>query len=249
MKKASDHFSTQAKIYAKFRPTYPKELYDWLLSLINEKQLAWDCGTGNGQVAVVLANHFEQVLATDSSRKQIDNAQPRPNIQYAVAQSESISLENESCDLITVGQALHWFDFETFFKEVTRVLKPDGIFAGWGYGLVRISPEINPLLDHYYQNIIGPYWPPERAHVDQHYASIPFPFENILPPKPFYITTKWTLDHFEGYLNTWSSLQRYLKVHHHNPVPELITKIREAGYWKEELSVKFPIFSLVGRPK
>ena len=69
-----DNFSKQADVYAKYRPTYPRDLFDFILSYVANKQAAWDCGTGNGQTAKELAVHFEKVVATDISQKQIDNA-------------------------------------------------------------------------------------------------------------------------------------------------------------------------------
>lgn len=240
-----DHFSKQSSLYAKFRPTYPQELYTWLLSLVEKKGKAWDCGTGNGQVAIELAKYFEKVIATDISQKQLDKATPAKNIVYEVSRSEKTIFKNDFFDLITVAQAIHWFDFEAFYQEVHRVLKPKGVLALWGYGLLRIEPAIDELLDHYYQHIIGPYWASERKHIDNHYQNIGFPFENTPPPQNFFIETTWTIDQMEGYLNTWSSLQTFLKTHTYNPVDELIAQMKKTGKWDGRLLVRFPIFTKV----
>ncbi|MEX0681015.1 MAG: hypothetical protein WD097_06500 [Balneolales bacterium] len=64
-----DNFSEQSNQYAEFRPLYPEELFDFLLSLVPDRYSAWDCGTGNGQVAGQLANYFDKVAATDISRQ------------------------------------------------------------------------------------------------------------------------------------------------------------------------------------
>lgn len=242
-----DHFSQQADLYAKFRPTYPASMYDWLFSLVSEFQCAWDCGTGNGQVANLLANHFEAVEATDISEKQLSQAVQRKNIQYQVSKAEESPFVAESFDLITVAQALHWFDHPPFFEEVNRVLKPGGILAVWGYDLIRIHPEIDRLVDHYYTEVIGPYWAPERKHVDQQYSQIEFPYPTIAPPTDFAIEVTWTLSEFEGYLNTWSSLQSYLREHSENPVDPLIAEIGKSGLWQEKRTVQFPIFIKAGR--
>jgi len=69
-----DNFSNQSFLYAKFRPSYPAALFEFILSLVPDKQSAWDCGTGNGQIAGVLADSFEIVYATDISKNQLANA-------------------------------------------------------------------------------------------------------------------------------------------------------------------------------
>ena len=242
-----DLFSKQSDEYAKYRPTYPKELYDWIISLLPGRQRAWDCATGNGQVAVVLSEYVEEIEATDISQAQLNKAVQKPNISYQVSQAESTPFPNDSFELITVAQALHWFEFDSFFQEVKRVLKPNGIVAIWGYGLLRIHPEIDPLLDYYYTQIIGPYWAPERKHVDRHYVDIDFPFEEIHPPYPLFIERKWTLKQFEGYLTTWSALQSYLAEHGNSPIPAFIDQIHQTGCWAKELTVRFPIFTRVAR--
>ncbi|MEM7370777.1 MAG: class I SAM-dependent methyltransferase [Bacteroidota bacterium] len=246
MKETTDHFSRQSGLYAKFRPTYPQALYDWLFSLVPARTSAWDCGTGNGQVAVELAKVFQQVHATDISQKQLDKASPATNITYQLSRSEQSPFSDQQFDLITVGQAFHWFDHAAFFEEAARTLKPNGILAIWGYGLLRIHPEIDPLLDHYYRTIIGPYWASERKYVDDHYGTISFPLQEAVPPQPFWIEREWTLEQMEGYLNTWSSLQSYLQQHQDNPASALIDEIRQNKSWEASQTVRFPIFTKVG---
>jgi ubiquinone/menaquinone biosynthesis C-methylase UbiE len=150
-----DNFSTQATQYAKFRPTYPQGLYDFINSEVKNKALAWDCATGNGQIAVQLAQTFEQVVATDISEKQLANAPQKNNITYKVEPAEKTTFKDHSVDLITVGQAIHWFNFGQFFDEVRRILKPDGLFIAVGYELMKINPAIDILIDNFYNNIVG----------------------------------------------------------------------------------------------
>ncbi len=245
MKKVKDHFSTQSQLYAQFRPVYPEALYDYLYTLVPNREAAWDCGTGNGQVARHLAQTFNQVFATDISEKQIAQAPQQHNIQYLVTRAEETPFEDNTFDLTTVGQALHWFDFQSFFQEVKRVSGNKAILAVWGYGLLRISTTIDPLVHDFYQNIIGPYWDAERRHVDAAYQDIMFPFEEIESPS-FTIATTWDINALEGFFNTWSSVQKCIKQTGKNPVPALIEKIRPL--WKGELqAVNFPLFMRVGR--
>jgi ubiquinone/menaquinone biosynthesis C-methylase UbiE len=118
-----DHFSKQAPGYAKFRPRYPQKLFDYLGSIAPTRQLAWDCGTGNGQAAVGLASVFERVIATDASDKQIANAGSHQRVEYRVAPAENSEIGSESIDLIMVAQALHWFDLRNYSHRFYRRLE------------------------------------------------------------------------------------------------------------------------------
>lgn len=247
MKKFLDKFSKQAATYKKFRPTYPSQLFDFINSQCPDKNMAWDCGTGNGQVAAILAESFKNVYATDISENQIQNAIQKPNISYAVERSEMTSLPNKSIDLLTVAQAIHWFDFDVFYNEAKRVLKPNGTLAIWGYGLLRINASINKIIDNFYTNEIGPYWNKERRHIDNNYESIPFNFDPIKTTEKFKIETNWTLNQLEGYFNSWSSVQNYIETHQgRNPVNRLIKDI--ALEWDTDLkTIHFPIFIKIGK--
>jgi len=138
-----DHFSTQAEDYSIYRPEYPADIYSWLASICNSHQLAWDCATGNGQVAVALTNHFGYIIGTDASESQIYHATTYPRVEYEVALAHKSPLDDQSVDLITVAQALHWFEFDSFFKEVERVAKPNSVLAVWCYELHQISPAVD----------------------------------------------------------------------------------------------------------
>ncbi|MGZ3706951.1 MAG: class I SAM-dependent methyltransferase, partial [Bdellovibrionota bacterium] len=127
-----DYFSTQATDYARFRPRYPRALFQHLSEACANHDLAWDCGTGNGQAAVALAPFFKRVVATDPSENQLAEAdRSMANVHYSRAQAEESCLEAASADLITVAQAFHWFDQPRFFREVERVSKPGGLLAVW----------------------------------------------------------------------------------------------------------------------
>src|SRR5215212_214493 len=177
-----DHFSKQSQLYAKYRPNYPEEIYAYLASIAPGRSLAWDCGTGNGQAALGLARYFDRVHATDASAEQISLAYPHENVDYHVEPAEHVSLNDASVDLVTVAVALHWFNFDEFYREVKRVLNPNGVLAAWTYSLTEISPEIDPLIDQYYSEIVGGYWPERIRYLEERYETIPFPFEEITPP-------------------------------------------------------------------
>lgn len=207
---SSDHFSSHAAAYEKARPSYPSALFDWLTVQSKSHDLVWDCGTGNGQAAVALARHFGQVHATDLSAQQIAIAQPHPKIHYVATPAEASGLPNASVDLITVAQALHWFDHPRFYAEVRRVLKPGGMLAAWTYTLLRGAPQLNALIKYFHGHVVGPWWPPERKWVDLGYRGLPFPFVDIAAPT-FEIRLEWRPADLLAYLRTWSATQRYMK--------------------------------------
>ena len=173
-----DRFSDQSKLYSTFRPTYPQALYDFIFSHVDRYDLAWDAGTGNGQAARDLAKRFNHVEATDISPRQLENAAPSERITYSMA-GEVTTLQSKSVDLVTVAQAIHWFDCDKFYQEVRRVAKPNALLAVWGYGLLRIHPDIDAKIDHFYIAVVGPYWDKQRKLIDEHYQTISFPFKEI----------------------------------------------------------------------
>ncbi len=241
-----DNFSRQSDLYAKFRPTYPQELYDFILGHIEKRNAAWDCGTGNGQTAKDLAKYFEKVVATDISEKQIQHAFPAENIFYSVQPAEQTSFSENTFDLITASQALHWFDVNKFYTEVKRVAKPGGWIAIWMYSLTNISPEINELVNvKHYRETLGTYWDYERKHVDENYATLPFPFREIQCPG-FEIKFEWTLEELKGYLNSWSALQKFISANQFNPVDDLVKQIRPFWY-REKMNIVFPVNMRMGR--
>ena len=115
---AKDLFSAHSDIYAKYRPLYPNELYEFVLEHVRIKEVGLDCGTGNGQAASVLAEYFKEVHATDISEKQIKNAIQKPNLHYHVCRAEETPFADNQFDLIVSATAVHWFDFNEFFKEI-----------------------------------------------------------------------------------------------------------------------------------
>lgn len=241
-----DNFSTQSAQYAKFRPKYPEKLYDFLFSEVVNTEFAWDCATGNGQVAVELSKKFNHVDATDISEKQLINAPQLSNITYKVKSAEETQFPDNHFDLITVAQAIHWFKFNSFFTEVKRVLKPSGVFAAIGYGIMQINPEIDKVVHYLYENILGNYWDEERRHIEDNYLNIPFPFAEIESPA-LEILTRWNFEQLVGYLETWSSLQHYIKASGENPMNLVYEDLKKAWGNNEQMAVHFPLLLKVGR--
>jgi len=240
-----DHFSRQAADYAKFRPRYPRELFEYLGSVAPSRALAWDCATGNGQAAVELAEVFDRVIATDASEKQISNAQPHRHIEYRVVQAENSGIKSGTVDLLMVAQALHWFDLDRFYLEARRVLKPNGALAASAYLCAQIDPAVDAVVNQYYSEVVGPFWAPERRLVEN-FAEIPFPFHKIDPPK-FEMTMHWDLDHLVGYLRTWSATQRFIAAKGTDPLERIIDELRRAwGNAHQARRIMWPLTLRVG---
>ena len=246
--KFEDHFSPKAEAYARHRPRYPGALIDWVAGLAPSRELAWDCGTGSGQVATALAERFERVIATDASAVQIAHAAAHERVEYRVEPAGHVSLDDASTDLITAAAALHWFDLEPFYAEVRRAGKAGAILAAWTYWLPAIAPEIDRLLEHFAMTTVGPSWPERIARVVDHYRSLPFPFEEIEAP-PFSTTAQWDLDALEGFISTWSATQRYHAEHGQHPLELVHDDLLRAwgGDPRSVRTVDWPLYLRVGR--
>lgn len=241
-----DHFSGHATDYTRYRPGYPPGLFEYLASLSEQRERVWDCGTGNGQAAVGLAGYFDEVIATDASAEQIANAVPHTKIRYAVAPAEATAIPAHTVDLITVAQALHWFDFDAFYAEARRVLRPDGHLAVWSYGLLWVSDEVDPVLRRFYGETIEVYWPPERRHIEAAYRSIPFPFRELTPPA-FNMQAHWSLDDLCNYLRTWSAVRRYQSANREDPVLALAAELATVwGRREDEKIIRWPLHLRIG---
>lgn len=240
-----DRFSGHANLYAQYRIDYPADLYEFILSFANDHQVAWDCATGNGQVAGALADQFDRVEATDISETQLLLATKKPNIQYQISRAEQTPFADHTFDLITVAQALHWFDVNAFHAEVRRVGKPGAVIAEWGYGLVQLGAGLDAILLDFYRNRIGPYWDPQRKHIDNAYANLPFPFADAQRAN-FIARRTWSLDRFLNYLRTWSAVRQYILENEEDPVTQLGEELKLL-WGDDERDVQFPVFLRVGR--
>jgi len=240
-----DRFSGHANLYAQYRIDYPDELYTFIVAFTNHQQTAWDCATGNGQVAGALADRFVRVDATDISETQLLLATKKANIHYQISRAEQTPFADQTFDLITVAQALHWFDVDAFHDEVRRVSKPGAVIAEWGYGLVQLGTGLDAILLDFYRNRIGPYWDPQRKHIDNAYATLPFPFADVQQAE-FTARRSWSLDRFLNYLRTWSAVRQYILENEEDPVIGLGEELKPI-WGDDERDIQFPVFLRVGR--
>lgn len=243
-----DHFSDAAAAYGAFRPRYPEALFAFLAEAAPGRERAWDCGCGSGQASVGLAAHFAEVVATDASARQVGQAAPHAKIRYRVAPAEESGLPAASVDLVLAAQAAHWFDLDAFYAEVRRVARPGGLVALVVYGLMTLDPDLDPIIERFYDATVGPYWPPERRHVDAAYRTLPFPFEDQGECPPFAMTADWPLAHLAGFFSTWSAVRRYRAARGTDPVPALVEALR--ARWGPEARARriaWPIGLRLGR--
>ena len=218
-----------------------------MATLSPDKKLAWDCGTGNGQVARGLVRHFDHIIASDSNVEQLTLGCKRTNIHYVLATAEHCPVSGRSVDAITVAQALHWFDLEGFYSEVRRVLKPGGMIAVWAYHLFQTNPEIDRILASFYHDILGPYWSPRIRLLEERYSTLPFPFDEILPP-PFEMAMSWGLHDFLGFLASWSPVPAFLEANGYHPLELIQGELHAAwGPADQERVSRVPIWLRVGR--
>jgi SAM-dependent methyltransferase len=222
-----DLFSPQASDYARFRPTYPPELFAWLAAQATARRLAVDVGAGNGQAAVAIAAHFERVIAVEPSDAQLAAATPADNVEYRRGSAEATGVDAGAADLVMSAQAFHWFKHDAFFAEVRRVVRPGGCLAVWSYGLARITPEVDAAVHVLYEDLLGPYWEPERRLVETGYRDVRFPFEEIVAPA-FDMRLSWSFPQLLGYLGTWSPRQRYREVHGQDALELALPRLEQA---------------------
>ena len=225
---------------------YPPALFEWLADESHGHLQAWDCGTGTGQAAITLADHFVHVQATDASAAQLAEARPHPRVTYLEARAGDSGLGAGTVDLACAAQAAHWFDLDAYYDEVRRAGRAGGLVALWCYGLTRIAPAIDRVVDTFAHERIGSYWPPGRDHVDTGYASLPFPFPPVTAPA-FGIDATLDLDAFLAYVRTWSAVERCRGAESRDPVAELERELTPHWPGGGALEVYWPLSVLGGR--
>lgn len=246
-KARGDHFSGVSSGYAEFRPRYPRDLYEFIASVAPNHQLVWDCGAGSGQASNDLTGWFQRVVASDVSAAQIAHATSHDRVEWLVATAEAAPLHGDSVDVVTVAQALHWFDHARFYGEVRRVAVPGAAIVAWSYSPPKMEGDVGALLDQFMFETLRGYWPPERRYVDEGYRSIPFPFERIDSPE-LRLDDEWPLSQLTGYMRTWSATARYRKQLGVDPVVAVAQQLR--GLWgdpDDRRAITWPLVVFAGR--
>jgi hypothetical protein len=223
-------------------------LFALLAGLTPAHRVALDCGTGNGQAALGLVNHFERVIAIDPSADQLNRATPHPKIDYRESRAESLSLPDASVDLVTAAQSLHWFDTAAFFCQARKVLNDRGVIAVWGYGDPRLDTKaLDETLRGFNHGMLEPCWYPERKLLLDGYQTIPFPFDEITL-LPMELEMRWTLAELIGYLRTWSATARFVAQRGFDPVVEVERFLSaDWGDVRQPRLVRWPLHIRAGR--
>lgn len=245
---STNHFSSGAADYDQFRPRYPETLFEHLASLLERRELAWDCATGTGQALGSLAPRFRMVVASDASLAQVAEARVPPNVRLFVASAERVPLPAASVDLVTVAQALHWFNLPAFFGEAGRVLRPDGILAAWTYNRFTINADIDAVVHAFYRETLGACWPPERRLVDEAYAGIAWPAGDVATRR-LTMSQAWSCEHLLHYIGTWSAVKRYRKLRDADPLPAVTAALRRAWGGEPVREVVWPLTLTTVRPR
>lgn len=241
----ADHFSGHAADYAASRPTYPDALFDWLAGRCERRGLAWDVGSGNGQAAAALGRRFRRVVAAEPSLAQLRASIPARRVRRVCERAEASSLRPACADLVACAQAAHWFDQAAFHREVGRVARRGAVVALWCYGLARITPDVDNLVQAFHDDTVGAYWPPQRRHIETGYRELPLPWPELDTPG-FEMSMRWTLEAFCDYLATWSAYRRYRRSRPDDPLALLRERLRPA--WGEgERVVRWPLAVRAGR--
>jgi SAM-dependent methyltransferase len=243
-----DHYSGHADAYARHRPRYPDELFAWLASVIPARTLAWDAGTGNGQVAIALTKYVDRVVATDASADQLAHATAHDRVTYRNEPSDRVSLASDSVDLVTAGAAAHWFELDGFYREIRRVAKENAVVALFSYGPRDFTADaVAPIVQRFQEEILDGFWPERIQYVHDRYATLPFPFDEIEAP-PFVMSAEWNLRELLAFLDTWSASQRYLQQHGTRAIDAIAPELARAwGDADRRREVRCPLFVRAGR--
>jgi len=243
----SPDFSPFAEEYARARPRYPAELFNFLAALVERHALAWDCATGNGQAALELVKHFDRVIATDISAEQIHHATPHPQIEYRVTKSEHSGLDDRSVDVVTVAAAIHWFELDDFFAEARRVMRPGGLLAAWTYHVGHVEPPFDEIFRRFYFEILHPYFSPRVRLVDDLYETLILPGE-ALAPKAWSLSAAWNLDQMLAFIASWSGTQEYIKERGEDPALLIAEELEHLWGPREKIHVlRWPLYARISR--
>jgi SAM-dependent methyltransferase len=241
MPEFKDLFSPQAGDYAKFRPHYPKDLFEWITAQAAARELAIDLGCGNGQATAALIPRFRQAIGVDPSQAQLDQAPKWPHLRYVCAAAEATGLEGGLADAVTVAQAFHWFKTPEVFAEMQRLLKPGGLVALWAYRLNKVTPAVDAIVWKLYEDLLGKYWEPERKLVMDGYANVEFPagWTELAAPD-FGMREDWSFERYAGYLGTWSPLKRFREREGYDPLERTLPELKRA-WGRDDLAVDWPL--------
>ncbi|KAK4319005.1 hypothetical protein Pmani_010090 [Petrolisthes manimaculis] len=261
-------------MYSKFRPRPPTSLTPRIVSYLKEKYdgpltAATDVGCGSGQTTHILTSHFKHVTGLDISQAQINQANTlndNPHVSFKVSGAESLPFAATSLQLVTAGQACHWFDMKKFYDEVDRILVPGGVLALYGYLFpepinTRADNKLKEILKQVYKEELSGYI--QKGSEDVYLNNYKLDKYNMIYYKhsqirdeSHYTDRTVTVADLTGYIGTWSGLQNFRqdkgeeaaqKVldHFESRVMSALQSTQTAQ--ETELSIRFRYFLLLGR--
>lgn len=234
-----DLFSGHAQDYARYRPTYPRELFARVAALASRREVAVDIGAGNGQASQALLADFARVVAVEPSAAQLNAIAPDPRIEPRQTTADATGLPDASADAVVCAQAFHWFAGERFFDEVRRIARPGAVLVVWCYSLARITPDVDAVVSELYRALDAD-WEPERRLVESGYQTVVVPFPE-LPTEPVAMSASWTLEQLVGYLRTWSALKHYIARTGQDPLLLRLAALSTAWGLHAEREITWPL--------
>ncbi|KAL4426897.1 hypothetical protein ABPG74_008821 [Tetrahymena malaccensis] len=238
----------QGQNYDKYRPKYPSKFFDLILKDLNSKESYLDVGCGTGQMLFKLNSHFKIAVGTDLSEKQvsvatekISNNQNYMNVKVIQSDANNLisSLQKNSLplnyDLVTVGQALHWFEVEKFLQltqskilnqnQNSRLAVAAYYWDGFDIDINNEQLSGKQIHEQYY-NSIKNYYDFDRDNLYSNYKHYPFNkyFEQTSEDS-FIEKDIFQLDDLVRYMKTSSAYNTLVEQNSKNPIFEDPTTI------------------------
>ncbi|ETO36166.1 hypothetical protein RFI_00896 [Reticulomyxa filosa] len=281
-------FEGQSELYRMYRPRYPVTLLQHLAFTLEsngfpseKRDLAVDIACGSGQVTCSLARswkdaytskvtkeqyglNFKKVIGIDESTKQLEEATQMDNIEYRCENAYNMPFQENSVQLVTIAQGLHWFDHNKLMQQIHRILVKNGICAVLGYStpvFLRYDKYFHPAFKTYYEETLGSihppsdkrcYWNIDRRLLDHQYQQLSFdpPFDKKKMDRGmFYEHVHMNEHQLFGYFLTWSGYRQYMKKHNiaiGDKEKDPLNSLRSA--FKKELAARSDTTMLVTIP-
>lgn len=157
MSESVERFTNRVEDYAKYRPGYPVAVVELLTNEcgLTPESVVADVGSGTGKLSEILLANGNVVLGVEPNAAMRVAAEAifkdEPRFRSIDGSAEATTLDDSSVDLITAGQAFHWFHPIKTRTEWLRILKPNSWVAlVWNDRQL----ETTPFLSDYEQLLV-----------------------------------------------------------------------------------------------